>query len=207
MRKSIYGVLAFAALMFTACGGEEKTEETNKEEVIVAEYSLDTKESKLEWEGSWIGGDNDGNKHFGVIDMKSGSISRNGDEYKGHITVDMTTIDAQDLDEASGRPRLLSRLESEVFFNIEEFENTEVKVKEIVDGKASIVLTIAGVEMETTVPVKVKTAADVMTIDGDFTIDVAEIEMAGNQLNPEKPEQGTVSSEISFKLHAVLNKK
>lgn len=208
MKKSIYGILALAAFMFTACGGEDNAETTaNNEEVVVAEYNLDTEKSKLEWEGSWTGGDNDGNKHFGVINIKRGSISQDGDQYKGDFEVNMTTIDAQDLDEESGRSRLLNRLESDAYFNIEEFTTTEVKVNEIVDGKASITLVIAGVEMKTTVPVNVKSKDDVLTIDGAFTIDIAEIEMPGMQLNPEKPEQGTVSSEISFKLHAVLNKK
>ncbi|HLV42044.1 MAG TPA: YceI family protein [Brumimicrobium sp.] len=211
MKKTIYGLFAFAALMLTACGGEDSTSATNNEEVkedaIVAEYTLDEENSKLEWKGSWTGGDNDGNEHFGVIDIKSGTVSQNGDQFHGNFVVDMTTIDAQDLDEASGRSRLLNRLESDVFFNIEEFSTTDVKVNEIVDGQASLTITLAGVEMNKTVPVNVDVKNDVMTLNGDFTIDVAEVEMPGNQLNPEKPEQGTISSEISFKLHAVLNKK
>lgn len=207
MKKSIYGVLTFAALLFTACSEENTKETANGEEKIVAEYVINTEESKLEWSGSWAGGDNDGNTHYGVIDIKEGTIAQDGDEFQGHLKVDMKTIDAQDLDEESGRSRLLNRLESEVFFNTEAFANTDVKINEIADGQASITLVIAGVEMSTTVPVNVKVKDDVLTINGDFTIDVKEIEMAGMQLNAEKPEQGTVSSEISFKLHSVYNKK
>lgn len=212
MKKTIYGVLAFAALTLTACGGAENAEENTKEEEqkqekVVADYVLNTEESTLEWTGSWEGGENDGNSHFGEVDMTAGEIHQDGEDFNGHFTVDITSIDVQDLEEEDGRPRLMNRLRSEYFFNIEEYPNTDVKVKEITDGNAKITLVIAGVKIDKSVPVDVKVEDEKLQINGEFNIDIEEVEMDGMQLDPEKPENGTVSSEIGFKLNAVLNKQ
>src|SRR5690554_765855 len=118
MKKVIYGVLAFAALTFTACGGNEttegsaNTEEAKAEEVVAETYTLNSEASTLNWKGSWVGGENDGNTHNGVVNISSGTVTKTGDNYEGSFTVDMTTIDVQDIDEASGKPKLEGHLAS-----------------------------------------------------------------------------------------------
>ncbi|RYM35757.1 YceI family protein [Brumimicrobium glaciale] len=211
MKKVIYGVLAFAALTFTSCGGAESTDGAidadKKEEVVVAEYQLDQENSKIEWAGSWIGGQNDGNSHNGVVKITDGTMLQDGEKFNGHFTVDMKTIDVQDLDEASGKPKLQGHLANEDFFNIDKYAVTDVKVMEYIEGNAKLMLIVGGVEMIRTVPIKIETNDKGMTMKGDFSIDFGDAEMKGMTVNPEKPEEGAVSTEIEFKLHAELMKK
>lgn len=209
MKKVFYGVLAFAALTLTACGGAESTEDTATEtqEVVAAEYALNQENSKLEWAGTWIGGQNDGNTHNGVIKIADGVMKQDGDKFNGHFTVDMSSIDVQDIDEASGKPKLEGHLASEDFFNISQYAVTDVKVMEYIDGNAKIMMVVGGVEMERTVPVTISTDDSKMTIKGDFTVDFTDANMPGMQVKADKPEEGAVSPIIEFKLHAELMKK
>jgi len=130
-----------------------------------------------------------------------------GDKMKGKFAIDMSSIDVQDLDEASGKPKLQGHLASEDFFNINQYALTEVKVLDVMDGNAKIMIVIAGKGMERTVPVSIETDEGTMTMKGDFTLDFAEGDLAGMKVNPKKPEEGKVSSDIAFKLHVVMNKK
>src|SRR5690554_1084275 len=104
MKKSFYGVLAFAALIFTACGENETVVETTeeaKEEIVAETYTLNASESTLNWEGSWIGGQSDGKTHDGIVNISAGTVTKTGDDIEGSFTVDMTSIDVQDIDEAA----------------------------------------------------------------------------------------------------------
>ena len=212
MKKVIYGVLAFAALTFTACGGNEttegsaNTEEAKAEEVVAETYTLNSEASTLNWKGSWVGGENDGNTHNGVVNISSGTVTKTGDNYEGSFTVDMTTIDVQDIDEASGKPKLEGHLASEDFFNVETYSNVDVKLTQIVDGNATIEIAFLGLTLNENVPVTVSASDDKLTIAGDFSVDFAEAGLPGMQANPEKPEQGNVSSVIEFNLNAELTK-
>lgn len=210
MKKVIYGVFAFAALTFTSCG-TENTEEVEvkeeKEEVVVAEYQLDPKNSEIEWAGSWVGGESDGKTHDGVVRFMNGSMSQNGDQFNGNFVVDLSTIDVQDLDETSGKPKLQGHLASDDFFNIEKYSVVDVKVMEVIEDQVKLMLVVAGTELERTVPMTIKTDDNKMTMKGDFSIDFTEVEMKGMTPNPEKPEAGAVSTEIEFDVHIELMKK
>jgi len=212
MKKVIYGVMAFAALTFTACGGAENTEETKveeekAEEKVMAEYLVDSSESTLEWKGSWVGGENDGKSHNGVVKITDGKMVQEGDQFHGKFAIDMSSIDVQDLDETSGKPKLQGHLANEDFFNVSKYTYTEVQVMEVIEGNAKIMLNVAGTQMERTVPVSIDTNDDSMTIEGDFEIDFTDANMPGMQVDPEKPEEGAVSTIIEFELDAKLMKK
>ncbi|PKR80190.1 hypothetical protein CW751_11040 [Brumimicrobium salinarum] len=213
MKKLIYGVFAFAAMGLTACGANDQEEVTNetktedtKEEVVAETYNLNSEESVLNWEGSWTGGKNDGKTHYGIVSISEGSVTKEGDNYKGSFTVDMNTIEVQDIDEASGKPKLEKHLNSEDFFNTSEYGTVNVTLNEIVDNKASITIDYHGVEMNETFPVEVNTSGDNMSISGEFGVDFEKANMSGMQVNPEKPEDGKVSSMINFELEAELSK-
>ncbi|RFC53555.1 YceI family protein [Brumimicrobium aurantiacum] len=215
MKKVIYGIFAFAALSLTSCGGTEEAEtETNNtevnaeetEEVVKAEYQLKKDDSKIAWTGTWVGGENDGKSHHGTISFNTGEVKQNGDDIKGGFTVDMTSISVEDLDETSGKGKLEGHLSNEDFFNTSEYGEAKVELLNIVEDQAEIVLHVAGVEINRTIPLNIDTDEDVMTIKGDFTIDFTKAEMKGMQPNPEKPEEGSVSNEIHFDLEAVLGK-
>src|SRR5690554_186331 len=209
MKKSFYGVLAFAALIFTACGENETVVETTeeaKEEIVAETYTLNASESTLNWEGSWIGGQSDGKTHDGIVNISAGTVTKTGDDIEGSFTVDMTSIDVQDIDEASGKPKLQGHLASEDFFNVEKYSNVNVNLTQIVDGKATVVIDFLGLTMNETFPVEVNTTDNKMTFSGEFSVDFAKAELPGMQANPEKPEDGNVSTIIDFKLKAVLTK-
>lgn len=210
MKKSIYGVLAFAALLFTACGETEEAKEVkeeNKTEEVVAEtYTLNAEASSLMWEGSWTGGESDGKTHNGVVSITEGSVTKTGDDYEGTFTVDMTTIDVQDLDAESGKDKLQGHLASEDFFNVEAHGKVGVKLTQIVDGEATVAIEFLGNTMNETFPVEVSTNDNTMNISGKFAVDFAEAGLAGMQVNPEKPEAGNVSTMINFELKAELTK-
>ncbi len=210
MKKVIYGVLAFAALTFTACGGADSTEEVAEditEEVVVATYTIDPDNSKLEWFGSWTGGQNDGNKHNGIIKIADGTMFQDGDKFHGHFAIDMASIEVLDIDEASGKPKLEGHLASEDFFNVAQYAATDVKFIEYNEGNAKIAILVAGSILERTVPVTLEVKGDVLKLEGNFSVDFTEVGMVGMTVKPEKPEEGAVSTEIDFKLHIELKKK
>lgn len=210
MKKVIYGVFAFAALSLTSCGGTENTEEVEVEvveEVVVAEYQLDAENSKIDWAGSWVGGESDGKTHNGIVKVTNGTMSQNGEQFNGSFVVDMSTIDVQDLDETSGKPKLQGHLASDDFFNIETYSSVDVKVMEVIEDQVKLMIVVAGTELERTVPMTIKTNDDKMTMKGEFTVDFTEVGMKGMTANPEKPEDGAVSTEIEFDVHIELKKK
>jgi len=74
--------------------------------MMPVEYQLNNEESTLEWTGSWVGGKNEGKSHNGVIKMVDGVMVKDGESIHGKFAVDMSSINVQDLDEASGKPKL-----------------------------------------------------------------------------------------------------
>ena len=214
MKKLIYGVFAFAALTFTSCGGAEtqsteepKEEETVEEVMMPVEYQLNNEESTLEWTGSWVGGKNEGKSHNGVIKMVDGVMVKDGESIHGKFAVDMSSINVQDLDEASGKPKLEGHLANEDFFNVSQYAMAEVQVMEVNEGNAKIMLLVGGTEMERTIPISFEADNETMTLEGEFSVDFADAGFKGMKVNPEKPEEGAVSSEIKFNLHAKLMKR
>ncbi|WP_107040127.1 YceI family protein [Brumimicrobium mesophilum] len=212
MKKVIYGVLAFAAFSLTSCGGTENTEATEnkeevKEEVVVAEYQLDTENSKLEWTGSWVGGENDGKSHNGVVHIAQGTIMQDGEDFKGNFVIDMSSIDVQDIDAESGKPKLEGHLSNEDFFNVSKHSKVDVKVMEVIEDQVKLMINVAGVQMERTVPMTVKTDDNKLTMKGEFAVDFTEADMPGMKVKEDKPEEGAVSTEIEFDLHVEMMKK
>ena len=175
--------------------------------MVKAEYQLDGSESNLEWKGSWIGGQNDGNSHNGVIKISEGTMFQDGNQYHGHFTIDMSTISVQDIDEASGKPKLEGHLSNEDFFNVSQYAVTDVKIIEVIEGNAKLMINVGGVEMERTVPITVQTDDESMTLEGDFSIDFTEADFTGMKVKEEKPEEGAVSTEIEFELDVKMMKK
>lgn len=222
MKKTIYAAFVFAALGLTACNsGEEASngeetqsenvEENVEEKVEAVEYSLVASESKLDWKGTWVAPGEDGEmqemkNHTGYVNFSDGSVTVEGEDVSGSFTLDMTTITNEDLGEEDGKAKLEGHLKTEDFFNVSEYATADVTVKSVEDGNANIVLNVLGMEMEETVPVTTKMEGDKMMMMGDFTVDFEKLGFAMFEPNPEKPEEGSISSKIDFSLHAVMEK-
>ena len=218
MKKTIYAAFVFAALGLTACNSSEEVE-TNEEtqsenvekKVEVVEYNLVASESKVDWKGSWVAPGEDGEmqemkNHTGHLNFSDGSVTVEGEDVSGSFTLDMTTITNEDLGEEDGKAKLEGHLKSEDFFNVSEYAKANVTLKSITDGNANIVLDVMGMKMEETVPVKTKMEGDKMMMMGDFTIDFADLGFKMFTPNPEKPEEGSISSKIDFSINIVAEK-
>lgn len=226
MKKTIYAAFVFAALGLTACNSGEETKEENtenaenkEEKVEAVKYNLVASESEVNWVGTYLKPDEEGNmvgskSHNGYVKFSEGSAVVKGDDISGNFVVDMTSITNEDLSEEDGKNSLENHLrgttekedKNKHFFNTGKYATADVQLKSIENGEANIVLTVLGVDMEETVPVMTKIKGDKMMIKGDFTIDFSALEMPGTQANPEKPEDGQVSPKVDFSLNIVMKK-
>lgn len=212
MKKTFYSVLAFAAfgLTMTACDGNEAVEDTTtaaNEEVVVEEnnYALNAESSTLKWTGHWtLGGENVKN-HYGTVDITSGELTEKGDHYAGSFTIDMSTINAEDLaEDEEQKAKLEGHLMAEDFFHVEEFAQVNVTLNGISDGVADLTIDALGKKFNQDAPVEVATEGDQLMIHGAFGIDFSMYEMPMMQTNEE---EGNVNPEIEFELHLVVDKK
>ena len=79
----------------------------------IKKKTLNTKESKIEWEGEKLTG-----SHEGTIMFKEGYLDMDGDKITGgEFIVDMTSIVATDL-EGEGKQKLEGHLKSDDFFGV-----------------------------------------------------------------------------------------
>ncbi|WP_298537137.1 YceI family protein [uncultured Algibacter sp.] len=96
----IIALLAFFTLSFTAIGGDKKEVKTDK--------------SKVVWKGYKVTG-----SHEGTIAIKSGNLIFDNDKLTGgEFVIDMTTINATDLD-GEYKGKLDGHLKSDDFFGVE----------------------------------------------------------------------------------------
>jgi hypothetical protein len=215
MKKTIFAAFIFAALGLTACGGNE--EEVENGVVETANYSLNADESTIEWRGSWVMENEEGEQieakdHTGTVAFSSGSLEKTGDDVKGSFAVDMSSITVTDIGEDEGKGSLETHLKGQRegsenhFFRIADFAQTMVTIKGINNGEASIMMTVLGSEIELTAPMTVKEDGDQLMISGSFSVDFAQVGIEGIEPNPEKPEAGHVNPVVDFTVNAVLSK-
>ncbi|HZH86428.1 MAG TPA: YceI family protein [Brumimicrobium sp.] len=207
MKKTIYGVLAFAVLTFTACGNDEAKEETAEVAVAGGEYVLSPKENDLTWTGSWTGGESDGKTHTGTISITEGSIVVDGDTYEGNFVIDMNSIINTDIEDETYNGKLVGHLKSDDFLNTEKFPTTKVKIEAEGTDKAYLVISAFDMAFKQGAPIKATITADHVILAGEFSLELPKATMPGLQEDPEAPENGSVSSEVTFVLNVKLDKK
>lgn len=192
-------MLFFAvAGLLAACG--------TKEEEKVADHVLtaDTKASTIEWKGA----ENAEHFHVGVISLKEGSLTMNGDSLVGgRFVVDMASIEAK----TEGYPAeklayLGTHLKDTAFFFVAENPEVSVDVHSYTDGKMKATFNILGVAIEQEVPVKLTSDDKGATISGDFKIDISSTNMPyTKEINPETGKPSLIP-ELEFKINLVLKK-
>jgi len=117
--------------------------------------TVNVKDSSVIWKGYKVGGE-----HTGTIDLKSGSLSFEGDALTGgNFTIDMTSLGATDLT-GEYKGKLDGHLKSNDFFGVEEFPTASLKITSV-SGKAgnynvNADITIKGKTEAITFPMTVK---------------------------------------------------
>lgn len=209
MKKTIYAALIFAAFGMTACGGNEVEEDTQagEEQVVVEEnnYTLNSESSKLEWRGTWVVAGNEVKNHFGTVEITSGDLVQKGDHYSGNFTIDMATINAEDLaEDEKDKAKLEGHLQGEEFFNVGEYAKVNVTLNGITDGVADLTIEALGKKFNQDASVEVMTEGDQLMLHGEFSVNFAMFNMPMMQHNEE---DGNVNPEVGFKLHLVVDKQ
>ncbi len=206
MKKAGLFFMAVGALSLAACSSSTE-EETNVEEVEAVTYTLDKESSSLGWAAQM----SPEYGHTGTVEIKSGSITMEGDELTGgSFVIDMTTIQSTDLPEEKAavlKGHLQGTMVDEdhpqnLFFNTPEYPTVEVKLGNYEDGKLNITLMILGSEISEVVPVDIAADENGASIKGKFSVNFASLNMPG--LTPS--ENGAIQPDFEFDLNAVLTK-
>lgn len=87
---------------------------------------LNATKSEIKWTGKKIGG-----THYGGIELIKGELVLDGDRIsKGSFILDMTTISNADIESEEYNQKLVGHLKSEDFFNVEEYPESSLKIKD-----------------------------------------------------------------------------
>lgn len=196
MKKFLF-VLA-AGLTFASCSNNTEAENT---EAVVANYTLDVDNSKLEWTGGKKIADY---AHNGEVYFTAGTVETvDGVIESGSFTVDMNSIKVTDATPDDKKPALEGHLKNEDFFNTTSFPAAEVTIGAYKDGKVPTTVKLLGSNYTQDVPVKATVTEDKVVLTGDFNFNFEGIKAGGFSVM-EDGEQ--IKPEISFKLHVELKK-
>jgi polyisoprenoid-binding protein YceI len=128
--------------------------------VFAQSYTIDIKSSVLKWKGEMIT-----KSHSGTVQIKSGKINKNDNNFTGDFVIDMTTIKDEDLTDPAMKTKLTNHLKSEDFFSVEKHNTAALKIKktELYTSKTNentnymitADLTIKGITNEIKFPAKI----------------------------------------------------
>lgn len=137
-------------------------------------HSVNPAKSSLKWLAKKVTG-----QHDGTVNVKSGSLTVNGDQITaGNFVLDMTTIKVLDIKDAETNGKLVGHLNSDDFFSVANhkeanFKITSVKAKAGKDGTTHEItgdLTIKGITKSITFPAKVVLQKTGFIATAKFTI-------------------------------------
>ncbi len=139
-------------------------------------HTVNPAKSSLKWLGKKVTG-----QHNGTVDVKSGSLTVNGEQITGGTFVlDMTTIKVDDIPQSDkGNASLVGHLKSDDFFSVDKhkeatFKITKVEAKAGENGATHQItgdLTIKGITHSITFPAKVILQNSGFVATAKFTID------------------------------------
>lgn len=139
-------------------------------------YKVDTKESTFKWTGKKVTGE-----HWGYVQFKEGVVTVDGKNLTGgNFSVDMTTIDCQDL-QGEYNGKLVGHLKSEDFFSVDKHNAASLKIKSLspIAGakpgenthNVKADLTIKGITKEVAFPAQIIVAKDKVIANAEFPVD------------------------------------
>ena len=100
---------------------------------LSSQVQMDLTKSSIKWIGKEI----TTKEHFGALKFSKAQLEFNGDVLTGgEFTVDMTTLDVQDLS-GGGKQRLEGHLRSDDFFSVNKHQTSYLKINEILPPELS----------------------------------------------------------------------
>ncbi len=137
---------------------------------------VNAQESTIKWTAKKVTGE-----HWGNVKFSEGTVTVDGKNLTGGtFTMDMTTIDVQDL-QGEYNGKLLGHLKSDDFFAVEKHKTATLKIKSltaIAGAKAgdkthnvTADLTIKGITHPVTFPAQIIVAKGTVTANAEFEVD------------------------------------
>lgn len=129
-------VFAISLTQLISCGKDKPVAEAPKEVTANAEgatnYTLDTKNSLIEWKGYKIL-KSENTSHFGTIHFKDGSLQvKDNKVLGGKFTADVTSLTNVDLkDDKESSDKLNGHLKSADFFDVEKFPTSTFEITKV----------------------------------------------------------------------------
>ena len=159
--KKIFVFAAFAVLALTSATV-----------IKPVTYKIDASKSTFKWTGKKVTG-----AHWGYIKFTDGNITTDGGVITGGaFTVDMNSIDCQDMPADKGGAKLVGHLKADDFFGTEKFATSSLVIKSAkstgtgqFDVKAD--LTIKGITNEITFPATIAMDGKTLTAKAAFKVD------------------------------------
>ena len=100
---------------------------------LSSQVQMDLSKSSIKWIGKEI----TTKEHFGALKFSKAQLEFNGDVLTGgEFTVDMTTLDVQDLS-GGGKQRLEGHLRSDDFFSVDKHQTSYLKINEVLPPELS----------------------------------------------------------------------
>ena len=141
-------------------------------------HELDLEKSRVEWTGRSLMG-----AHHGTVKLKAGHIdARDGLPVGGSMTLDMSTIENADIEDAEMRQLLIHHLKSDDFFDVERYPDAVFELTDIIslfgitpgtpNTQITGKLTLKGVTRDARFPAVLGPAPDgSLAADAHFEID------------------------------------
>ncbi|MBH48721.1 MAG: lipid-binding protein [Halobacteriovorax sp.] len=177
--------------------------------VYAADYSFNSDQSKLEWEGKKVSG-----AHQGTVSLKSGTVQlEKGALTGGEVVVNLEKMTVTDL-QGEWADKLVGHLKSDDFFSVKDHPNVSFKINSVKKLKGdqfsvSGPLTIKGKTSEQSFNVSVKESAKEVNIVGEINIDRTTYNIkygSGKFYDPKTLGDKMIDDKFTIKLNLVAKK-
>lgn len=168
--KKLFTLTAIAGLALSVVAISQPKKQT------ATSLKVDVKESTFKWTGKKVTGE-----HWGYVKFSDGVVTVDSKKLTGGtFTMDMTTIDVQDL-QGEYNGKLVGHLKSEDFFAVDRFKTSTLKIKSLSAIAGAVAgspnynvtadLTIKGITKEISFPAQVIVAKDKVIANAEFNVD------------------------------------
>tara|TARA_R110000868_G_scaffold117600_17_gene312672 strand:- start:21530 stop:22105 length:576 start_codon:yes stop_codon:yes gene_type:complete len=177
--------------------------------VFAADYSFNSEQSKLEWEGKKVSG-----AHQGTVSLKSGTVQLDKGALKGgEVVVSLEKMTVTDL-QGEWADKLVGHLKSDDFFSVKDHPNVSFKINSVKKLKGnqftvSGPLTIKGKTSEQSFNVSVKESAKEVNVVGEINIDRTTYDIkygSGKFYDPKTLGDKMINDQFTIKLNLVAKK-
>lgn len=195
-----FAIASFGAIVACNNAPEADVEVTDSQEVTetasgqAASYNVQTDGDEIKWVGFKTYADTE---HNGTLQVKDGTLKvENGQVVGGTFTIDMTTIDDQDLPEDGdfNQAKLEGHLKSEDFFHVEKYPTATFTITSVKEagannesGASHMVsgnLNMRGVEKNVTLPANINVGDETVSVETpEFVIDRTQWQVMYNAAN------------------------